>query len=367
MGRRIFVTGVSSLTSSSDLFLAYPPNSYHTHQVIKNSLGQVETYQIDGAHATYVGPGDLHDPDYNHKGVSASIIDYLQDQASPLTQSYTAADLTNAYVSYEIYVYPSSTTEAQYVDDQPLWYALAIAGVFLFTAAIFIIYNCLVERRQKVVMDRAVKSSAVVQSLFPETVQQRLYEEAENTLNEDNNNNTKSLRKTNNSTWKNPSHANQNNNNNNVDQFMTGEGSTELTHTNTAGGSLSSTSGAPIADLFPEATVFFADLAGFTKWSSSRSPADVFGLLETIYSTFDRLAIRRGVFKVEVSCAVLLFSLFREIDKLNTTRTHIFFRLLSSVSCLYTSSLDYRRLLRCRYWCPACSIRTRCYHGQVRV
>jgi Adenylate and Guanylate cyclase catalytic domain len=55
----------------------------------------------------------------------------------------------------------------------------------------------------------------------------------------------------------------------------------------------------PIADLFPECTVMFADISGFTAWSSVREPAQVFKLLETIYQCFDRLAKKRGVFKVE--------------------------------------------------------------------
>ena len=38
---------------------------------------------------------------------------------------------------------------------------------------------------------------------------------------------------------------------------------------------------------------------GFTAWSSEREPQDVFLLLQTIYHAFDRLARRRGVFKVE--------------------------------------------------------------------
>ena len=41
------------------------------------------------------------------------------------------------------------------------------------------------------------------------------------------------------------------------------------------------------------------DLAGFTKWSSGRPPHDIFLLLETIYAAFDRIAKRRGVFKIE--------------------------------------------------------------------
>lgn len=43
----------------------------------------------------------------------------------------------------------------------------------------------------------------------------------------------------------------------------------------------------PIADLFPSATVLFADIEGFTAWSSVREPAQVFTLLETVYGAFD--------------------------------------------------------------------------------
>ena len=43
----------------------------------------------------------------------------------------------------------------------------------------------------------------------------------------------------------------------------------------------------------------FADISGFTAWSSVREPAQVFKLLETIYRSFDRIAKKRKVFKVE--------------------------------------------------------------------
>ena len=57
--------------------------------------------------------------------------------------------------------------------------------------------------------------------------------------------------------------------------------------------------GRPIADLFNDCTVLFADIAGFTAWSSVREPSQVFTLLEEIYGAFDAIAARRGVFKVE--------------------------------------------------------------------
>jgi class 3 adenylate cyclase len=55
----------------------------------------------------------------------------------------------------------------------------------------------------------------------------------------------------------------------------------------------------PIADLFPNTTVMFADISGFTAWSSVREPSQVFTLLETVYKAFDINAKRHRVFKVE--------------------------------------------------------------------
>ena len=56
---------------------------------------------------------------------------------------------------------------------------------------------------------------------------------------------------------------------------------------------------APMADLFPDVTIIFADIVGFTAWSSAREPQQVFTLLETIYAAIDRVAYRHNVFKVE--------------------------------------------------------------------
>jgi hypothetical protein len=52
----------------------------------------------------------------------------------------------------------------------------------------------------------------------------------------------------------------------------------------------------PIADLFPETTVLFSDISGFTAWSSVREPTQVFTLLENIYGTFDATLLPNVVF-----------------------------------------------------------------------
>eukprot|EP00934_Nitzschia_sp_Nitz4_P005892 Nitzschia sp. Nitz4//scaffold49_size126201//42312//46233//NITZ4_003637-RA/size126201-processed-gene-0.137-mRNA-1//1//CDS//3329553134//5882//frame0 len=53
----------------------------------------------------------------------------------------------------------------------------------------------------------------------------------------------------------------------------------------------------PIADLFPQVTVLFADIEGFTAWSSVREPSQVFILLESVFESLDVIAKRLKVFK----------------------------------------------------------------------
>ena len=51
--------------------------------------------------------------------------------------------------------------------------------------------------------------------------------------------------------------------------------------------------------------------AGFTSWSSLREPVDVFMLLETLYSEYDKIAKKRKVFKVETVGGKDVLSHFR--------------------------------------------------------
>ena len=54
----------------------------------------------------------------------------------------------------------------------------------------------------------------------------------------------------------------------------------------------------PIADLFSCATVMFADISGFTSWSSNCNLFDVFQLLELLFKEFDIVGLQTGVFKI---------------------------------------------------------------------
>ncbi len=54
-----------------------------------------------------------------------------------------------------------------------------------------------------------------------------------------------------------------------------------------------------IADHFPEATVLFADIVGFTELSAGISPQAVVGMLNRIFSSFDQLASDYGLEKIK--------------------------------------------------------------------
>jgi class 3 adenylate cyclase len=138
-----------------------------------------------------------------------------------------------------------------------------VAMVFLFTSVIFVTYDLCVGRRQRIVMDRALASGAIVNSLFPEQVRKQLYQENENKQKVEPNSKAESFMRS-------------------SDERLGEESSPRQN-----------------ASLFENTTILFADLAGFTRWSSDKSPAQVFDLLEAIYGAFDAIALKRGVFKVE--------------------------------------------------------------------
>ena len=206
-----------------------PPNAKGIHCILENTRGQTFTYRIDGAEATYLGSGDLHDPKYDHLELRGDVAEYIATRASPETRSFTSVDLNSEYCDYTLRVFPSQDTEDEFVNSEPMILTIVVICVFLFTSFVFVTYDCLVARRQRIVMNRAVASSAIVSSLFPSQVRDKIYEENEDKAKKD---------------WK--------HNENKVKGLM-GQGDAEV-----------ASSARPIAEVFDQTTILFADLAGFT-------------------------------------------------------------------------------------------------------
>jgi Adenylate and Guanylate cyclase catalytic domain len=247
-----------------------PPQVNSIICVVSN-CEQVFTYEVTGTRSVYLGAVDLHDPRFDGFMASASISEFDVSIGATL---YNGAKVNIDLCPWELKVYATQDLKDEFVTARPLYYMLAVLGVFLFTCLSFIIYDRLVEHRQKKVMATAVKSDNIVSALFPKTFRDAIYNEASKETKVDT---ERPLTK-----WNFTSEATRGILQNELPEFkdqpLVGE---------------------PLAKLYPECTVFFADMVGFTKWSSTRSPTQVFTLLETLYEAFDKLADKHHVFKIE--------------------------------------------------------------------
>jgi class 3 adenylate cyclase len=126
-----------------------------------------------------------------------------------------------------------------------------------------------VQKRNEKLIASAAKSNAIVTSLFPDNIRERLMGQPDT--------NTK-----NSSTY-------------HLKSFLLDVGDSKGGN----GEDGARKASRPLADLFLETTVMFADICGFTAWSSAREPSLVFVLLEYVYGAFDQIVKRRRVYKVE--------------------------------------------------------------------
>eukprot|EP00980_Cylindrotheca_fusiformis_P029602 scaffold23587_cov122-Cylindrotheca_fusiformis.AAC.1 len=232
-------------------------------QSAQESLGQevwlqfVMSYRIEGLNAEYLGDSDLHDPKYNGMEVEDIFVDLGVDE-SQLPEGSCVPVMT-------LHVYPSEDLEKSFQTNNSVIYTAVVAVIFIFTSLVFLLYDYFVRRRQTKVMERIVRQDKIVANVFPTAIRDRLYQ------------------------------SQQKQKNNRDLQGDLNDGFEEIDFEGESGIS----GAAPLADLFPSITVVFADIAGFTAWSSAREPQQVFVLLETIYGAFDKIAYRHSVFKVE--------------------------------------------------------------------
>ena len=223
-------------------------------------------------------------------------------------EAYQTCDATNTnnnnndapcFCLYTHTVYVTDEFESAFKSSDPVTFTLIICGIFLFAGVVFLLYDYLVERRQSLVLDKAVRSSAIVQSLFPAVVRDRLF----------NNRRDHDTRRRGSLDFSNSDHnRNAYNNNsqlaNGVNNGANFIGAPKRLLTSFLKDAPKRESDVmiqdePIAELFNDTTIMFADITGFTAWSSEREPTQVFQLLETLYQAFDDVALRLGVFKVE--------------------------------------------------------------------
>ncbi|ACI65757.1 predicted protein [Phaeodactylum tricornutum CCAP 1055/1] len=98
--------------------------------VVKDTCGNVFTYEINGEIATHLGYLDLHDERFDQYQRTTPIELYDSEAAS--------------LCKHDLYIYPSSTFRSAYNTNRPAIYKSVVALAFAFTALLLLMYDKLI-------------------------------------------------------------------------------------------------------------------------------------------------------------------------------------------------------------------------------
>lgn len=221
--------------------------------VLKNGCGQTETFRISGSVVSHLGSGDLHEPRYDSMSQSFSIDTATNDTSSALLRFMDRLDPD--YCPYTVSFYPSDAMRQSYSSWSPFINTVVVWIVFALAALVFMLLDTYIERRHKVVIEQALQSTAIVSSLFPETVRERLFRRG--SLSEDHGADDGSL------TVLDETPAGSDPMSSMIVAVQPAKMRLKSFLNEVDDGGASAVA-RPIADLFPRCTVLFADISGFT-------------------------------------------------------------------------------------------------------
>lgn len=200
------------------LTLFIPALSQHVHLVVENTLGQNFTFNVDPVdqRLRFLGEGDLH-----VRGSDVLVLSTTYDEFDLAISVATLTALTNdtMYCRYRFHIFSKGEFRDLFVTSHPLFLAGVTASILIFASLVFILYDWMVKRAQRKVVDSAKHTDVIVSSLFPKNVVDRMIQQA----------------------------ADRSNPKMKMQNFLAGDN---------ADGSISVFNSGPIADLFPSAVSF---------------------------------------------------------------------------------------------------------------
>lgn len=120
--------------------------------------------------AVFLGEGDLHDPAYENTRVEIPFYDYQYPQSTPQVRGHC---------EYSLIVFSSSSYKQVSQSNTPVIFTSIVAVTFFLVVVVFIVYDRFVRRRNTKVVDAAARSNAILSTLFPQNVRDRLFADRE--------------------------------------------------------------------------------------------------------------------------------------------------------------------------------------------
>lgn len=142
--------------------------------VINTSCGSQYSFEVRGEQVIFLGNGSLQEvvPDVGEFELVSSNYTQFDNLLQAFSGIYPTSD--EVFCSYQVSTYPTNDFYNYYLTNRPVMVEGLVGLVFLFTVAVFLGYDCLVERRQRRVLAAAQRTNALVGSLFPQAVRDRL-------------------------------------------------------------------------------------------------------------------------------------------------------------------------------------------------
>jgi hypothetical protein len=286
--------------------------------VLKDDCGNVMSFRLTWAKTIFMGYEDLHEPEFE---------DFVHAERN--LEMY--AQRLEGLCTHDMYIYPSARMRSLYDTNGPLLYTSLVATAFAIVICLFGVFDQAITRRQNKTMVTALEHRAIVTSLFPAEMGKRMIQEAHN--------NAQQAR---------------------ASAQQRGFKNDEISHRNQdATANDCNRAQSQMAQLYTEATVIFADLVGFTAWSSMHEPPEVFHLLETLYAAFDRIAKRRSVFKVETIGDCVSYGSHSQPSRWASE-----LEILSCLACVtLIRSLSFGHVVRCSLRTASSQQKTSYCHG----
>lgn len=204
--------------------------------------------------AVFLGVGDLHDRKYEHTEFHIPLITHEKDVTAN----------TPGHCGYMFSLYFSDAFKSEEKRNLHVLLSAIIATIFALMAGTFYMYDRMAHNRNTKMVATAANSNAFISTLFPSVVKKRLMDD----IDESDSPPGEAL-------------SCENDDEDDIDDEIQRAFKSK-----------------PIADLYTETTILFADIVDFSAWSSMREPAQVFTLLETLFYSFDEIAKQLQVFKV---------------------------------------------------------------------
>jgi hypothetical protein len=210
--------------------------------ILENSCGHVATFLVRGLVATLVqAKADAHHPAYEYMAISAPFAPLINPP------ELVEQEDIRGICSYTMTIYPNEELEEGYLSSQPLWFAMVVLSVFFATSVLFFLFDRLMTRQRDSIIQTAKKQNLIVSSLFPKSVHAKMMEQVDA-----DNDKLSRVGKA------------------GLKQFITDEetgkkhGTGNNRNDSSKGGRRSGIpdKSKPIADLFPETTIMFGDIAG---------------------------------------------------------------------------------------------------------